>query len=341
MIKLTMRHLMTAAAVAGTAAFMAPTAASAQATRTFISGVGDDANPCSRTAPCRTWAGAISKTAQGGEIDCLDPGGFGAVTITKSMTLICDYSDGGVLVAGQNGIIINDSGAGTVHVVLSGLNIEGLGFSQTSPGVRGVWFISGASLTVRNSTIRGFRDPANGSGIAFTPSTAARLLVDNVSLNGNGAPGSVGAGIIVQPTGANGSANVTITNSRVFDSHNNGILFNSNGNTSAAGISASVTNTTSTGNGGAGIAVVGPASGSNIKVVVNGSDVSGNSIGIVTNGPKATVRVGNTTIANNSSFGVLAAGAVAPSGLFSYSPATNQLNGNGTDGTFTGTVAAQ
>src|SRR5437016_10411881 len=78
---------------------------SAQATRTWVSGVGDDANPCSRTAPCKTWAGAISKTANGGEINALDPGGFGAVTITKSITL-----DGGggqvasTLVAGTNGI---------------------------------------------------------------------------------------------------------------------------------------------------------------------------------------------------------------------------------------------
>ena len=61
--------------------------ASAQASRTWVSGVGDDANPCSRTAPCKTFAGAISKTSVGGEIDALDPGGFGAVTITKAITL--------------------------------------------------------------------------------------------------------------------------------------------------------------------------------------------------------------------------------------------------------------
>jgi hypothetical protein len=61
--------------------------AQAQATRTWVSGVGDDANPCSRTAPCKTFAGAISKTAPCGEISVLDPGGFGAVTITKSITI--------------------------------------------------------------------------------------------------------------------------------------------------------------------------------------------------------------------------------------------------------------
>src|SRR5271156_5897788 len=87
-------------------------ASHAQATRTWVSGVGDDVNPCSRTAPCKTFAGAISKTATGGEIDVLDPGGFGTVTITKSITL-----DGGggqvasVLTVGTPGININAAGA--------------------------------------------------------------------------------------------------------------------------------------------------------------------------------------------------------------------------------------
>ena len=71
-----------------------PTRLQAQATRTWVSGVGDDVNPCSRTAPCKTFAGAISKTATGGEINCLDPGGFGAVTITKSIQILCEYRHG-------------------------------------------------------------------------------------------------------------------------------------------------------------------------------------------------------------------------------------------------------
>ena len=96
--------------------------ASAQATRTWVSGVGDDANPCSRTAPCKTFAGAISKTAPGGEIDALDPGGFGALTITKSITL-----DGGggqvasVLVAGTNGIVV---AAGATCVIQPGGSVR-------------------------------------------------------------------------------------------------------------------------------------------------------------------------------------------------------------------------
>src|SRR6187399_3007928 len=99
--------------------------AQAQATRTWVSGVGDDANPCSRTAPCKTFAGAISKTAGGGEINVLDPGGFGGVTITKSMTISSEGFEAGVLVSGTNAIIINATT--TSNVVLRGLDIEGLG----------------------------------------------------------------------------------------------------------------------------------------------------------------------------------------------------------------------
>src|SRR3954454_23907212 len=100
------------AAAALLAAVALPATASAQATRTWVSGVGDDANPCSRTAPCKTWAGAISKTAAGGEINALDPGGFGALTITKSITI-----DGGgvlasVLAASANGINVTSAPSG-------------------------------------------------------------------------------------------------------------------------------------------------------------------------------------------------------------------------------------
>src|SRR5205807_7908763 len=110
----------------GTLAMMLAAApANAQATRTWVSGVGDDANPCSRTAPCKTFAGAISKTAPAGEINVLDPGGFGAVTITKSITISSVGFEAGVLVSGTNGIII--SAGATDQIVLKGLDIEGLG----------------------------------------------------------------------------------------------------------------------------------------------------------------------------------------------------------------------
>src|SRR5215213_7405132 len=103
-----MRRLALLATIAAFAVPMLASApAEAQATRTWVSGVGDDANPCSRTAPCKTFAGAISKTAPSGEINVLDPGGFGGVTITKSLTIVADHVEAGVLVSGTNAIIIN------------------------------------------------------------------------------------------------------------------------------------------------------------------------------------------------------------------------------------------
>src|SRR5438552_12500621 len=106
-----MRKLMLPFSVTATLVviFLSSTEAQAQATRTWVSGVGDDVNPCSRTAPCKTWAGAISKTAAGGEIDALDPGGFGTVTITKSITLdgTTGSGFGSILASAVTGVFVN------------------------------------------------------------------------------------------------------------------------------------------------------------------------------------------------------------------------------------------
>src|SRR6266404_386035 len=105
--------------------------AGAQATRTWVSGVGDDANPCSRTAPCASFAGALSKTAVAGEINCLDPGDFGAVTIAKSITIDCGFT-GGVLVDGTDAIVVNDT-TGAAVVTLRNMAVSGGG--GISPGL--------------------------------------------------------------------------------------------------------------------------------------------------------------------------------------------------------------
>src|SRR3954469_983110 len=125
---------------------LASAPASAQATRTWVSGVGDDVNPCSRTAPCKTFAGAISKTAAGGEINCLDPGGFGGVTITKAISIKCRYTEGGVLVAGTNAIIVN-AGAND-KVTLAGLDINGLN-GTVNPGLNGIRILSAKQVNIR------------------------------------------------------------------------------------------------------------------------------------------------------------------------------------------------
>src|SRR5262249_34166871 len=145
-----MRRMKTAVAMVGIVV-LGSTMMFAQASRTWVSGVGDDVNPCSRTAPCKTFAGAISKTAAGGEIDALDPAGYGAVTITKAITI-----DGGggqvasVLVAGTNGIVVQ---AGPTDVVtLRNLRINGIR-GTASGGLNGIRYLSGAALHVENCHI--------------------------------------------------------------------------------------------------------------------------------------------------------------------------------------------
>ncbi|QND53045.1 hypothetical protein HB779_14890 [Phyllobacterium sp. 628] len=148
----------------------------AQATRTWVSGVGDDVNPCSRTAPCKTYAGAISKTAAGGEINNIDVGGFGTVTITKSISIVAAAGTPSVLATGTNGIIVNV--AATDRVVLDGLDIEGAG-----TGLNGVRMIGAGNLLIRNSSIRNFR-AGTGFGVDVQ-GTNARVVIDNVLLTAN------------------------------------------------------------------------------------------------------------------------------------------------------------
>ena len=175
--------------------------AHAQATRTWLSGVGDDANPCSRTAPCKTFAGAISKTAAGGEINCLDPGGFGAVTITKAIQIICQV-EAGVLVSGTNGIVVNVPNAGD-KVLLDGLDIEGLG-----SGLNGVTILTRGRVTIRRSLIKNFT--GNGVNLVGTVSGARVYIIDSVILSNNG-------GVNVQ--GGGGVANFGTLVNTVVDSN--------------------------------------------------------------------------------------------------------------------------
>jgi hypothetical protein len=153
-------------------------------TRTWVSGVGNDANPCSRTAPCKTWAGAISKTQQpGGEIDALDPGGFGALTITGGITLNGGTGNtAGVLVAGTNGIVVA-AGANDV-VILRNLDFNGL-YPSTSAGINGIDFVSGKALYIENSTIENFGSDA----VHIAPTAGGYVALKNDILRNDGQNG--------------------------------------------------------------------------------------------------------------------------------------------------------
>ena len=312
------RIALVGAIVAATAfGYAAP--ASAQATRTWVSGVGDDVNPCSRTAPCKTFAGAISKTAAGGEINCLDPGGFGAVTIIKAMTISCPYTEGGAL-AGGNGIVIN--AAATDVVYIRGLDIFGV-----NPPTNGIRFVAGGALHVEDSVIRRF-NAAGSAGISFFPSTAnAELYVRNTLIADNG-NGATGGGIILDPNG-NVSFKVTLDNVRVINNANVGILVDATAST-GTGLFVSIENCIVSGQSGDGVKALHPAGQQGILVTMDSCNVSNNSgSGLLGDGASATMRVGDTTISGNGT-GVNRLNA---SQIKSYGD--NRLNGNtAADGTF-------
>ncbi len=276
--------------------------AQAQATRTWVSGVGDDANPCSRTAPCKTFAGAISKTAAGGEINCIDPGGFGAVTITKSITIDGGGTFASILAAGTNGIVIN---AGVNDVV----NIRNISINGNNTGLNGIRFLAGKSLSVTNCEI--FRFTQNGIDVNKTASGELYVndtRISNCTLNG---------------------IKVTTTVAPVLGTIDNTTIdrCGSAGLRSERGTRLTVSRSTFT-NNPTGILVDG--TGANAEVNVEHTTVVySSSIGIHSS-TAGTVRINNCMIANNTTGTSGSPGSVISGG-------TNFIQGNTTNtaGNFT------
>jgi hypothetical protein len=266
-----------------------------QATRTWVSGVGDDANPCSRTAPCKTFAGAISKTAAGGEISVLDPGGFGAVTITKSITISGDGTLAGILAAGTNGVNIN-AGA-TDKVVLRNLSIEGF-----KTGLNGIRFLAGGELVVENCTINNFTQ--NGISADMT-SGNAKILISNTTILGFSNASSIGLKLL--PTSSTANLGVSVVGSRI-QSLDSAIVAHENTNLSVLN---SVVSSNITGIKGKANAKVllqnsqifnnGTAlfSIDNSEISLSGSAMTNNTIGASPN--NMIISFGNNTIRNNTS----------------------------------------
>lgn len=307
-------------AIVLTAAVSWAAPASAQASRTWVSGVGDDANPCSRTAPCKTFAGAISKTAASGEINCLDPGGFGSVTITKAITIDCSGTFGSITATGTQGIVVN---AGATDIV----NIRGLDINGVVTGTHGIRFIAGAALYVYDSKIYRFNSTTagTGNGILFAPTGASELFVINTQIFANGSAG-VGSGIEVAPANG-GSARVVVRDSQITDNANFGFRLNTAGNTAPAGLVATLQGVEVSGNA-QGVVARAPASTTTATLMVANSSVVNNDNGIAAVGPGARIRVGNTTITGNTT-------GVANAGIEVRSFGNNLLAGNTTDGSFT------
>jgi hypothetical protein len=278
----------------------------AQATRTWVSGIGDDVNPCSRTAPCKTFAGAISKTAVHGEINCLDPAGYGTVTIIKSITIDCQDTQGSILAAGTNGVTVNLTEASDTK---KSVKIRGLSINGAGTGVNGIRIVAANAVVIEDVMIDGFT--THGISVQTTAGTP-RIVVDSASIRSN-----AGNGINTFIVG--GTVSLSVSNSRI---NNNGNGLNFSGNTAAT-----IFNST----------IVGHSIGlnaANASAAVKGSEISHNTTGIAAGGG-ASIRLMGTMVTANGT------GLTASGGGQIVSHVSNVLAGNGVNGTPSSSVPLQ
>jgi hypothetical protein len=292
-------------------------------TQTFVSAtLGSDSNPCTRISPCLTFAAALAQTNAGGEIDVLDPGDFGPVTITKTVSISYDADSvaGTVPSSGTSGIVIS---AGSSDVInLRGLSFDGVNASGTS----GVVFLSGARLNISKCVFQGFTT----SGMTLSPgagsATTTRLVVQNTTILNNA------TGILIQPTGGI-VANVALRWLHIDNNTGEGLRVDGTGGSGA--INATLADSTASLNAGNGIdAVSGPGNATvDVMRVVAASNGSAGIQSNQSSGGTASVTVGSSMLRANA-IGIQATGGA---GLLSYG--NNQVTGNASNGSFTGTAS--
>jgi hypothetical protein len=275
--------------------------------RTFVSAAsGNDANPCTRTAPCRNFAAAIAQTQPGGEVIVLDSGGYGTVTITQAVSIVAPpgvYA--GISVFSGTGITINAGPSDTVTI--SGLTFNGLG------GTDGIDYNSGAALHVENSVFKGL----SGAGISGEPlSTGGSLVVDDSLFTRSGTEGVV----VGAPSG---TTRATIEHCR-FEDGFEGVLAGPNAN-------VVVRDSVATGNSSVGFFV----DGSHLDLENSLATHNGTGLDAVNGG---NMRVSETTIEENT-FGLVTTNGITIGTITSFG--NNRLAGNTTNGSFSSTIPLQ
>jgi hypothetical protein len=257
-----------------------PTAgANAQsAIRTYVSITGSDTNPCSLTSPCRHFQAAANATSAGGEVDALDPGGYGSLTINQAITI---EGQGWSYVAPPNGEPAITINAGSGNVTLRGLSLNGVGTS----GSTGILFNSGTTLNVQNSVIQNFS--SSGIDVALTSSNPSKLFVSNTLISGNG-----GTGIYTDTTGS-GTMTGVIERVEIENNSGAGMDFNPSGT-----MNVTLSDSVIADNGIDGVALY--ANGPAAKIMVRNSTIANNTdIGVATGGDTAHIWLTRSTITGN------------------------------------------
>jgi parallel beta helix pectate lyase-like protein len=284
--------------------------AQAQATRTWVTGAGgSDANPCSRTAPCQTFAGAISKTAINGIINCIDSGAYGTVTITKSITIDCHEQTAGMLASGTTGVIINIA-AGNANdplrtVRLRNLNIDGtgtVGTVGTRTGINGIRIDNAAIVYLDDMQVSDFTQ----NGLLDQRTTGGRLHIQNSTFRNNAV-----TGVVVNPSSGTTRIDVDIDGLKSVG--------NSTGLTAADGVRMQVKRSVIANNLTNGV----DAEGATTVMSIDDSIISNNATNGLFTAASGVLRVSNSEISHN---GTLATGAWVSFG-------NNRASGNTNPGT--------
>jgi hypothetical protein len=318
-------RLMFVAALACATGMFAVSAQAATIAHTWVSSSGNDTNNCDRPTPCLTFSGAYAKTTAGGEITCADSGNFGSVTISQSLTINCEGNIGSSLSGGIGFIIVEGT---SVTVTLRGLDFNGRGGTTSIPClgfVAGmITFTASGALHLQKMKINNISGP--NCGVQFSPSGSATLDITDCDITDNGSSG-LGSGIYVNPE-SGVTAQISIDHSRINNNYF-GILFDG---TSGGIINGTINDSVVSGNVANGITLHGASS--SIALLVDHTIVMGNNYGLVAGG-NAVMRVRNSSVTANS-VGLF---AVSSASLLSY--LNNSVNGNTTDGAFTGPVGLQ
>jgi hypothetical protein len=309
--------------------FAVSSASHAQATRTWVSGLGDDANPCSRTAPCKTFAGAISKTFINGEIDVIDSGGFGTITIGKSLTIDGGSTTASILASGTNGVNVNVGVNGNDpqrRVTLRRLTINGTGTSGsigTNTGIRGINIIAANQVFVENCYIQNFSQ--EGINTSTLAESGTYLSVKDTNIT------DCGTGISVTTTAAGAASFIqaAFERVRIEKCTGSGVSIGTHGH-------AYVRDSFVIFNGGDGIGMAAGVLDGGAQV--ESTFIGSNSVGMRNGGNGSTIDISNTSIIANGT-GLATASGAAGGGINSHG--NNQIAANGSAGTTPNPVGQQ
>lgn len=274
------------------------TNAAALNARTWVSGKGTDAAGCGPIAsPCRTLQYAHDQTSSGGEIDVLDPAGYGSLVITKAINVINEGGVAGVL-AGAGGTALAVNAGASDKVVLRGLTVEGANVASY-----GIVFNSGGSLLISNCFVQGFvatnGQPDTGSGIYIKHTSGTPIITVSNTIATN----NEYIGMRYVPGGSGGGQFNVIGSQAIGNGY--GITFNAAFSTNA-NIKGSVTNSAAISNQFYGIQIRGKTTSDGITVALLGNSVVGNAIGVYLDG-RVYGQWNRNEIVSSSSYDVQAA----------------------------------